>query len=205
MQPQYPQYGYQGRYSGQYTQQGQYNPNPNQPNPNQKKKLPFHLIQSPVSLKPQETDIHVANFDSKIAIINFWLDAKHDIIFSLFLNARETEHPTKKCTQKLKSLPPNTFEKHFKISASNDDPKENFNVYLEAPIDLEKLSEVEKYESGTVLDSERYQVIVRLVRKFNFRNQLILITDLLDFIIFQFLIEMKMDIINQILLNKKLK
>lgn len=37
-------------------------------------------------------------------------------------------------------------------------------MYIEAPIDLDKLSEVTKYEENTVLNTERYQVIVRLVR-----------------------------------------
>ena len=96
--------------------------------------------------------------------MNFWLYSKYDIIFSLFLNVRETQHATKKCTQKLKTISSNCFEKHFKISASQYEPKENFNVYIEAPIDLDKLSEVTKYEENTVLNTERYQVIVRLVR-----------------------------------------
>jgi hypothetical protein len=162
MQPQYPNYNQRG-YPGQYGYQGQYGQPAQYNNTNQKKKLPFHLIQSPVCLNIKDTDIHVANFNSEIAIVNFWLYSKYDIIFSLFMNVRETQHPTKKCTQKLKTISGNCFEKHFKISASDYDPKENFNVYIEAPIDLDKLSEVEHYEKETVLNSERYQVIVRLV------------------------------------------
>lgn len=163
MQPQYPNYGqpmYPGQYGyGQYYQQPQPQPNPNP----QKKKLPFHLIQSPVCLNVGDTDIHVANFNPEIAIVNFWLYSKYDIIFSLFMSVRETEHPNKKCTQQLKSLGPNCYEKHFKIAASQSEPKENFNVYIEAPIDLDKLSEVADYEEGSVLNSRRYQVVVRLV------------------------------------------
>lgn len=164
MQPQYPNYGGPG-YPGQYGYYQQYN-QPRPPPPQEKKKkLPFHLIQAPVNLNIPDTDIHIANFNSSIAIVNFWLYSKYDIIFSLFLNARETEHPTKKCTQRLKTLGTNCFEKHFKISASEQDPKENFNVYIEAPIDLDALSEVTNYEEGTVMNSQRYQVIVRLVRQ----------------------------------------
>jgi hypothetical protein len=163
MQPQYPNYGQGGYGGGGYGYSQQYYQQ-QAPPPNQKKKLPFHLIQAPVCLNTPDTDIHVANFNPNIAIVNFWLHSKYDIIFSLFMNARETEHPNKKCTQQLKSLPPNSFEKHFKISASESDPKDNFNVYIEAPIDLDKLSEVQEYEEGTVINSQRYQVIVRLVR-----------------------------------------
>lgn len=193
MQPQYPQYGNTGGYQGGYGYQQQYNQPQNYQAQNQKKKLPFHLIQAPVSLKPQDTDVHVANFNPEIAIINFWMYAKHDIIFSLFLNVRETEHPNKKCTQQLKSLLPNAFEKHFKISASESDPKENFNVYIEAPINLKKLMEVESYEEGSVLNSERYQIIVRLVGTCNCRNLQISTTDLSDFIISQFLTQTMKD------------
>lgn len=129
----------------------------------QKKKIPFHLIACPVSLKTKDTDIHRANFNPDIAIVNFQLFSLTDVIFSVFMNVRETEHPDRCCTQKLKVLGNNNFEKHFKITASPQDPKEDFNVYLEAPIDLVKLSEVQDYEEGTVMDTHKYHVVVRLV------------------------------------------
>lgn len=128
-----------------------------------KKKLPFHLIPCPFSLRTPDTDIHEANFNNAIAIVNFQLYSTHDIIFSMFMNVRESEHSEKKCTQKLKVLNSNSFEKHFKIPASISDPKEDFNVYLEAPIDLDKLSQLKKYKKDTVYNSERYQVVVRMV------------------------------------------
>ena len=169
MQPTQNQYqNYQYAMQMQMMRQRQMSQNaPNQqaPRPQTKnKKLPFHLIGCPVSLKPQDTDIHVANFNNEIAIINFQIFCTKDVIFSLFLSVRETEHQNKKCTQQLKTVGENVYEKHFKISASEQDPKEDFNVYIEAPIDLDKLSELTPYEEGSVLGSQRYQVIVRLVK-----------------------------------------
>lgn len=189
MQPQNPNYNQQMGYPGQYGYYQQYG-RPQQPQPNpsvQKKKLPFHLIQSPVCLNINDTDIHVANFNPEIAIVNFWLYSKYDLIFSLFMHVRETEHPTKKCTQRLKTIPTNCFEKHFKISASASDPKENFNVYIEAPIDLDGLSEVTNYEEGTVMNTEKFHVIVRLVggRGANGRSRRTSTTALCDFTTFR--------------------
>ena len=210
MHPQYPNNNQRMGYPGQYGYYQQYRQpqQPQQPRPTptvQKKKLPFHLIQSPICLNIGDTDIHVANFNPEIAIINFWLYSKYDLIFSLFMNVRETEHPTKKCTQRLKSIPSNCFEKHFKISASESDPKENFNVYIEAPIDLDALSEVTSYEEGTVLNSEKYQVIVRLVKIFKYRNRQTLTTVLYDFIIFRLETRMKRDTSNRLWSSRRSK
>lgn len=171
-QPPYPGQQYYGQNPNGYNMQNPQNQY-NRQNSYSKKKLPFHLIQCPINLKVQDTDIHVANFNPEIAIVNFQLYCNTNIIFSIFMNARESYHHEKKCTQKLLKLGSNSFERHFKLTASPQDPKENFNVYLEVPINLDKLSEVNGYDDNAVINSERHQVIVRIV-SFNiliiFRN-----------------------------------